>query len=335
MSEEQKEGKFKVIKVTELDDLAFLNKEIPESDLTIQTDKQLIQFKYEKEDSENKKLTVIKPGIYSLEEGNAGIYLDKMELRKYKLLECIDNTNTILSEANKFFSRISVYKELKRDPKRALLLASPPGVGKTSAINKVCEKILEEDEGTCVVVWDTSSIRSSSVNKFFLNNSKFDKKTTKLIMVMEDIGGGSVEDSYGARGADSSLLNLLDGIGTPFKGVPTFIIATTNNPEQSVAALIDRPGRFDKVVIMDTPNEKECTDLLAFIAERELSEEDVKAAALAAKNKFSIAHLQEVVIRSRLDDISLLESTEQLVNHKKNFKNAFQKVNGFGLGINS
>ena len=194
-----------------------------------------------------------------------------------------------------------------------------------------------EDKGTAAVIWDTSEIRASSVNKFFLSRSKFHKDVKRLILIIEDIEGGTSEDDYSSKGINSSLLNFLDGVGNPFKGIPTFIIATTNNPERSVGALIDRPGRFDKVIEMKTPNAKECGELLEFIigdkdrikAEKGLNE----AAELSAKNEFSIAHLQESVVRSMLDDISVLDAVKQLVEHKKRFKEAFAKKPKGRLGL--
>jgi ATP-dependent 26S proteasome regulatory subunit len=331
MSEEQKDksGFFKVKSITDVKDLKKDSK-IPESDLTIQENGKIYQFEHV-EPEEERPAELIKPGSFTLEDTSFGIKLKKMPLRNYNLLKSIDNTKAILAEANKFFSKLDVYKELKRDPKRAVLLCSPPGVGKTAAITDVCQHFLK-DKNTSVVTWDTSATRSSSINRFFLQYSQFHKKTERFIFVMEDIGGGTVEENHGPRGTDSSLLNLLDGIGNPFKGVPTFIIATTNNPEQSVGALIDRPGRFDKVIELKTPNEKECLDLLAFIAGKKLTEEDEDAARLAAKNKFSIAHLQEVVVRSRLDDVSMLAVVEQLVAHKARVKSAFQDTRLLGIG---
>jgi len=326
------EGKFVLKRRTRLEDLESSNvTEIVESDLTIQTSETLMQFTYVDEEKNDDKF-VIKPGCFIIEETSLGVALKPFELRQYELLESIDNTSMIFREANKFFNKLDVYKKLGKDPKRALLLASIPGVGKTSAINRVCASFLKEP-GTVVAVWDTSDVRSSSVNKFFLNRSIFNKEVKKMIFIIEDIGGGTVEDYSGSRGADSSLLNLLDGIGSPFKDVPTFIIATTNNPEQSVGALIDRPGRFDKVEIMKTPNKKECEALLSFIAKRELTNEDKEAAAIAAKEGFSIAHIQEIVVRSLIDDISTEEAAHQLREHKKKFKKAFQETSSVGFGL--
>lgn len=327
---EDKSGFFKLKSITKISELSKDSK-IPESDLTVHESGSLYQFDHVDPD-EDAPLEIIKPGSFSIEDTTSGIKLKKFPLKNYNLLKSIDNTTQILSEANKFFSKLQVYKDLAREPKRAILLCSPPGVGKTAAINDVCQQFLK-DKSTSVITWDTSSVRSSSVNRFFLQNSDFEKTVKKLVFVMEDIGGQSVEDQYGARGADSALLNLLDGFGNPFKGIPTFIIATTNNPEQSVGALIDRPGRFDKVIELKTPNEKECIELLGFIAKKELSEEEKDAAKLAAKNKFSIAHLQEVVVRSMLDDSSMMEVVRQLIKHKERFNNGFQDVKSMGINI--
>jgi ATP-dependent 26S proteasome regulatory subunit len=324
----EKDGFFKLKQVTKMDDLKSGDK-IPESDLTVQNGNSIYQFEHVEPEDEA-PVNVIKPGSFTLEDTSMGVKLKKFELRTYNLLKSIDNTSQILSEANKFFSKGDIYKAINRDPKRAMLLCSPPGVGKTAAINDVCQIFLQE-KTTSVVTWDTSSIRASHVNRFFLQHSKFHPSVKKFIFVMEDIGGGTVEEHHGSRGTDSSMLNLLDGIGNPFKGIPTFILATTNNPEQSVGALIDRPGRFDKVLELKTPGPEECLALLAFISKKELSEEEKEAALLASKNGFSIAHLQEVVIRSMLDDTTMMEVVKQLVKHKERFKNAFQEVKTLGI----
>lgn len=324
------DGKFQTVSVTKIKDLISGEvKELPESDVTVQSEDSLVQLRFVDAEEDSDKF-VIKPGCFSIDETMSGCKLNKMEIRKYELLKSVDNTDKILTEANKFFSKLEVYKTLNREPRRAILLCSPPGVGKTSAINEVCNKFLE-DEGTCVVIWDTSDVSSTTVSNFFLKKSKFNKKVSRLILVMEDIGGGTVEEHYGSRGVDSSLLNLLDGVGKPFNGIPTFIISTTNNPEQSVGALIDRPGRFDKVVELNTPNKEESVDLLEFIAKRKLTEEEIEAGEIASKNKFSIAHLQEIVVRSVIDDSTFMEVTLEMIEHKKKFAAGFQETKKMGL----
>lgn len=331
-NEELLEGKFELKKKTKISDLVSGKcNELPESDLTIQDDSHILQFNHiDPEDVRG--MATIKTGCFTIEQNMTGTFLKKFKLRKNNLLETIDNTRDILSESNKFFKKVDsgIYKNLSKEPRRSILLYSNPGMGKSAAIARTCENFLEQKD-TAVVIWDTANIESSPVNKFFLQGSKFSSKVKRMIFVIEDIGGGSVEENYGPRGADSSLLNLLDGVGSPFKGVPTFIIATTNNPEQSVEPLIDRPGRFDKVIEMKAPDRSQAVELLKFISKRELLPTEIEAAALAAKNNFSIAHLQEIVVRSLIDDITMYEATEQLVKHKTRFKEAFvQKPAGNG-----
>ncbi|MDD5650771.1 MAG: AAA family ATPase [Candidatus Nanoarchaeia archaeon] len=326
-------NRFKIAKITNLIDLVRGDvKELPESDLCIQTDTSLIQFTYE--ESKEREVKIIEPGCFILTKTMSGLTLVDFELRNYNLLKTVDNTVQIHNEANKFFSRLDIYKKRNRDPKRAILLYSIPGVGKTAAINEACKTFLKE-EGTVVVLWDTHDTDASYVNRFFLNGSKFDEKVKKLILIIEDIGGGSVEDYHGPRDADTSLLNFLDGTGDSFKGIPTFIIATTNDPENTVDALIDRPGRFDKVIELKAPKKDECEELLKFfMGKTELTPAEIKAAELAANNSFSIAHLEEIVVRADLDDITVFESTKQLVDHKEKHKNCFvspKKKVGIGL----
>ena len=320
---------FKVKKVTSLEQLMTGKDKdgkeikIPESDITFQTEKNIIQMELVEDSGKTRKVK-IKPGCFNLVNTQAGIGLENLELRTYNLLDKIDNTKQIVYEANKFFDKLDVYKKLKLEPKRGVLLASPPGVGKTSAINKVVQKFLEDD-GTCVLNWDTASVRSQSITNFFTHASKFTKEVKRLIMIIEDISGGTMDNYGGARATDSSLLNLLDGVGRPFSGIPTFIIATTNNPEQAVGALIDRPGRFDKVIELKTPSKDECKMLLEFISGNKLTEEDLEAAEIAADKGFSIAHLEEMVKRTLLYDITLLEAAEELKKHKNRFDELFQK----------
>jgi hypothetical protein len=85
---------------------------------------------------------------------------------------------------------------------------------------------------------------------------------------------------------------------------------------------------------LKTPNKEQCVLLLAFIAKKDtLNPEEIQAAELASKNQFSIAHLQEIVVRSKLDDVSILEATKQLIAHKERFKRAFAEEKRFGIGI--
>jgi hypothetical protein len=324
------DSKFVVKKVTSIEHLANGQElYIPESDITFQTKDYIIQLDLHDEKKEKEKYT-IESGVFIFETTNSGMILSPIELRRNKMLETIGVTDDILKEGDKFFNRLDVYERRSIIPKRAILLMSAPGIGKSAAINLTCHKYREKDSKTCIIVWNTSGIKSKDVLDFLMSDSEF-KDVTKLILVMEDIGGGSVDEYDGPKGVDASMLNLLDGVGNPFQNIPTFIIATTNHPEQVAEALIDRPGRFDKCLELKSPNEDEAIRLYEFFLDGVLDEGTFEAAKIAAKNKFSIAHISESITRAELDDTTILEAVNSLVEHKKKFKKAFSKIKGMGL----
>jgi hypothetical protein len=319
------EGKFVLRERFKLEDIeAGLVKEIPESDLAFQTDTHVVQYEYIDEEEDKDKFT-IKPGIFTLEQTNVGIRPKKLELKTHNLLETATNTQLIEKEAKTFFSKLDVYKKYKKEPRRAILLYSQPGMGKSSTIAKISQEFIAEDPGTVVIFWDTSDIRPSSVGKFFSTGSKFSKKCTRMIFVMEDIGGGNAEGYHGPKTADSGLLELLDGASVSFRR-PTFTIATTNTPESLLKSLADRPGRFDQMFELEGPNAQERIALATHIAGREVTE--VEADALASKDAdgLSIAHISEIVIRSELHDKTFGQVIKEMKDHKKKIEAAFAKI---------
>ena len=327
---ENTEGKFRIKKITKFSDLVEGQcLELPESDLCFQNENQIIQMKYDRPE-EDKKYEIL-PGIYTLSETSVGIVTTTLELKKRVLLESVDNTKQILKEARTFFSKLHVYEKLNRPKKRGVLLYSKPGLGKTSAIEKFCGDALAEDAGTVVLIWPTSEIEADSLVRFLTSRSEYNEKCTRLILIIEDIGGGERSGSGGQQGVDSGLLNLLDGVGVTFR-LPTFIVATTNHPENLLESLADRPGRFDLLLELNPPTAEERVQLLTFIAKRDLTTDECEAIKDKSANSFSIAHLEEVAVRSELHDKTYAQVIKELVEHHKRYEKAFSKSNGMGFG---
>jgi SpoVK/Ycf46/Vps4 family AAA+-type ATPase len=326
----KKDGKFKLIKKTNFSDIKE-GFELPESDLCFQNEDVIAQFEYVKDDEEDEKYE-IKPGMYTLARTSAGVRPKKTEFRNQALLEEIDNTKAIMNEAKTFFSRLHIYEKLGRPMKRGVLLYSSPGMGKTSAIAKFSNNFIKEDSGTVVFNWPTSDIEADDVAKFLSISSEYTKQCTRLILVIEDIGGGERENGGHANQVDSGLLNLLDGVDVTFK-LPTFIVATTNHPENLLGALADRPGRFDLMLQLDSPSKEEKIKLTEFIAKRKLDEEEKKAFDNPKIKDFSIAHLEEIIVRSLLHDKTIPQVIEELIQHRERFNRAFEKDKGMGIGF--
>lgn len=321
-------GEFVVKKITRLNDLKEGDK-LDESDLCFQNEERIIQCEYIKEETKKEKYK-IKPGIYSLAHINQAIGLEEMNMKQRRILETYDNSKNIMDEAKLFFSQKEVYKFLEKDMKRAILVYSPPGFGKTCAITKVSKSLCDEDSGTVVISWPTAEIDARHASRFLSSRSEYTKECTRLVFIIEDIGGGEMEHNGGSRGIDSALLNLLDGVDVTFS-LPTFIIATTNHPANLLDALADRPGRFDEFIELSPPDAAQRVELIEFIAKRKINKDEKKAIEKA--DNFSVAHLSEVVERSLLKGKTYEEVVNEIQTHRKSFSRNFEKDKA-GMGIN-
>lgn len=325
----KKESCFKVSSVSSLSSLKEGDM-ISKSDLALQIEDKLIQFKYLSPNEENKK-TIIKPGTWSLTSTNNGLKLEAINLAKKRLLLSATNTSIIMNEADCFFSNLDVYRELERPLKRGILLYSQPGLGKSATIGHFCDKARIDDPGTVVIIWPTAKIEAYQVEEFLASESEYDKSVTRVILVLEDIGGGEVE--CGRRAVDSSLLNLLDGVTVTFS-LPTFIIATTNHPDNLLKSLADRPGRFDLLQELLPPSAEERIKLLEFISKRELTQEEKDAVSAKEANTLSIAHLDEIVVRSRLHKKTIIQTLKEILKHREFMgKNFDRNERTMGLGV--
>lgn len=330
MSSKKKDGEFVVRSITDFNSVK-VGDIIQESDLCFHNDNRVIQCEYVREDEDKDKKYEIKPGIYSLTHKGNSIGLDKLNMKQRRILESYDNSQRIMGEATLFFSQEGVYKFLEKQMKRSVLVYSPPGYGKTCAITKVCKQLVDEDPGTVIISWPTSELDSRHVSRFFSSRSEYTEECTRLVFIIEDIGGGEIEDRDGARGIDSALLNLLDGVDVTFP-LPTFIIATTNYPGNLLDALADRPGRFDEFIELMPPNYEQRVELTKFIAKRELTDDEIKA--LKDADNFSVAHLSEIVERSLLKNKTYKEVISEIVNHREKFSRHFEKAKA-AMGIAS
>ncbi len=322
-------GKFEVKQITSFEDLISGKvKELGESDLCFQNSTNIIQLAY-KTDEEEKKIP-IKPGFHTLIETNSGIQTSRIEFRKRSLLEDVTSTKSIINEAKLFFSKLSVYERLNRPKKRGVLLYSAPGLGKSSSIEKFCVDFAEEDPGTVVLVWPTSEIEAESIVHFFTHRAEYTPECTRVILIIEDIGGREPGEYRGSQGVNAGLLNLLDGIGLTFK-LPTFIVATTNHPESLLQALADRPGRFDRLIKLEPPTHDEKIRLLSFISKRELTDEEKESIGKRGTEDFSVAHLEEIAVRSLLHDKTYPEVIQEMIDHTKLFKKNFEERGDVGF----
>ena len=241
-----------------------------------------------------------------------------------------DLKNSIKNDIFSFLKSKEFYAERHIPFKRGILLCGPPGNGKTlmcKAIAKECNvpfyNIFFDDPrkahiGTIIEAYETA------------------RKYGPAIVCIEDLDALSSADRD--RSGFSEFLNILDGINE-LNGVIT--IATTNYPEKIDSALVDRPGRFDKVYNIPLPVEKYIKQYYAGVFTRL---DDTAINEITKKSKdFSFAQLKEVYVVSNLfcyeskEYPSVEIINREISNIRKNIKevkNAFSNKDSIGFGNN-
>jgi hypothetical protein len=79
------------------------------------------------------------------------------------------------------------------------------------------------------------------------------------------------------------------------------------------------------------PGYKEQVALMEFIAKRELTEEEKEAFKTAGAEKLSIAHLNEIAVRSELHDKTYGQVIKEMIAHTERVKRDFSKSGSMGI----
>lgn len=296
------------------------------SDLSIQNEEYFLQFELIRDEASKIKIE-LKSGVFNIERSPAGLIFVPMELQEAPMLETSKAYQDIEKEFDNFFDRLDVYDELGILKKRGVLLFGPAGTGKTSNTAKSLRKLKSQGD-TAIVMWNASSIRSDEVLTLFSTGIEYNPSVKKLVVVIEDIGMG-VEGYGGPKEIDRSLLNLLDGANSVVQ-VPTFMVATTNYAHNLPEPLV-RPGRFDAWIEVGVPSANERVKLVEFFIKSELTDSDRNAIEGKDLNDFSIAHIKELVLRTKRDGKSYAEVIKELKTLKDKFNKGFDDKKGTGL----
>lgn len=187
-------------------------------------------------------------------------------------------------------TRAELMREMGLGTNRGILLAGPPGVGK-SALSRV---VAREVAGAFTVIIVDAAAASSVLRQVY-------RETADLgpcVVVLEDVDLYLGDRKAGARGtALADFLAVLDGT-EPYTDVLT--IASTNDPA-ALDAAATRSARFDAVVHLEAPDRAARAQILARYL-RELSAAvDTVAVADALPAGVTGADLREVVRRAVLE----------------------------------
>ncbi|SDQ34783.1 ATP-binding protein [Quadrisphaera sp. DSM 44207] len=189
-------------------------------------------------------------------------------------------------------SRAPVMRDLGLGTNRGILLAGPPGVGK-SALSRV---VARELAGAFTVIIVDAAAATTVLRQVY-------RETADLgpcVVVLEDVDLYLGDRRAGARGtALADLLAVLDGT-EPYTDVLT--IASTNDPA-ALDAAVTRSARFDAVVHLAPPDRAACARILHRYlggASGPTAGVDVTAVAAVLPAGITGADLREVVRRAVL-----------------------------------
>lgn len=320
-------GFFRVTHKTRLSELNIGDR-VEESDFASMTDDgQFVQMEYVSPEDAMTKIEA-KPGVYTIVNTPVGLMLQKTEFQENNVLRDFVNTKEILEKIDNFFSRLHVYEKHKIFPKRGILLYGPPGTGKTTAIAESVNSV-KNNPDYFVLVWHTDKIEAGEV-KDFIKHLQF-VGPTKMILVVEDIGGIEVDNAR--IRSESSLLSLLDNQEKAFS-IPVLILATTNYIENFMGNLTNRPGRFDEKIEVGFPPSEARIRLCDFYdKEKLLNDEARKKLASKKCDKFSAAQIQEIIVRAEINNIDPNTVIDDMIKELADYDKNFQRRSKTGIGM--
>lgn len=225
----------------------------------------------------------IPPGAYRCRSSQRGPYIEKMPIEIDSLLSLPDGAvEVLLEEFRKFWTLRKNFADRGFTFKRGMLLWGPPGSGKTSAIWQMTQELVNTHKGIVIFVEDPllASICISLIRRI--------EPERPMISVMEDL------DALVHQHGDHGYLALLDG-ETQISNVVH--VATTNYPEYLDKRFVDRPSRFDTIMLVDMPSAQARR---MYIKSKEPTLDDETLERWVVKTAgYSVAHLREVIVAVR------------------------------------
>lgn len=222
---------------------------------------------------------ILPPGYYTVQESMQGYYLKKKRIAVDELYLLPDpNLELIAGDIQHFWTKKADYERYKITYKRAILMHGKQGNGKTSVINWLIKKIVEEHKG---YVFDYGYGAEEMMRKIRAMHP-----AAHMMVIMEEVDTLMNYDGH-------RVLNFLDGTNS----IPDVVtLGTTNYLDRLEPRIINRPSRFDRVIEIPVP----IPAVRKFFLEHKMLEEDKQKHNIAQwvqdTQGLTLSHLKELVV---------------------------------------
>ena len=217
-----------------------------------------------------------------------------------------------------FLKNMKSLKTLGLSTSRGVLLAGPPGTGKTS----FCRAVLN-NKGETTAFYITSDDVSAvgTITEIYKHARSF----APSIVIIEDVDTlGGLDRRIGSNPLLGELLNALDG-AEDNTGVIT--VATSNHVEHLDEALRNRPGRFDAIIEVGLPDKAGLSALILNVATSHDLKIDFNVGKVAAKLEgLTGAWVKELLTHSALIALDEGAALDKLVLTEKIISVALEDV---------
>ncbi|MFC1710902.1 CDC48 family AAA ATPase [Nanoarchaeota archaeon] len=216
------------------------------------------------------------------------------------------------------------FKRLGIRPSRGILLYGPPGTGKTllaKAVAKESEANFIQVKGPSLLsMWVGKS--EEGVRKIFERA----RQVAPCIIFFDEID--ALASKRGAEHGQRVTERVLNQILAEMDGLEDLkdilIIGATNRPDLLDTALL-RPGRFDRILLVNAPGEKGRLEIFKVHTSEMPLAKDIDLAEFAKKSEgYTGADIEALVREAAM--LALRESKQAKDVKKKHFIEAFKKV---------